>query len=68
MKSAPNLAYRAKNIATVLVARFLQGAFGSTWSTMVGEWIVDLVGSQSLTQSFYQGVPLQIFGCLMSEG
>jgi len=28
---------RAKNIATVVVGRFLQGCFGSTWATMVGE-------------------------------
>lgn len=33
---------RAKNIQTVLVARFLQGAFGSTGSTMVAGTVADI--------------------------
>lgn len=33
---------RAKNIQTVIVARFLQGAFGSTAATMVGGTIADI--------------------------
>ena len=33
---------RAKNIETVIVARFLQGAFGSTAATMVGGTIADI--------------------------
>ena len=33
---------RAKNIETVIVARFLQGAFGSTGATMVGGTISDI--------------------------
>jgi MFS family permease len=33
---------RAKNIQTVIVARFLQGAFGSTGATMVGGTISDI--------------------------
>ncbi|KAJ6616963.1 MFS polyamine transporter [Mycena sp. CBHHK59/15] len=28
----------SKNIQTVIIARFLQGAFGSTWATMVNLW------------------------------
>lgn len=33
---------RAHNIQTVLIARFIQGAFGSTWATMVGGTIADI--------------------------
>jgi hypothetical protein len=33
---------RAKNIETVIVARFLQGAFGSTSAAMVGGTIADI--------------------------
>ena len=33
---------RAKNIQTVIVARFFQGAFGSTAATMVGGTIADI--------------------------
>ncbi|KAK0497399.1 MFS polyamine transporter [Armillaria luteobubalina] len=32
----------AKNIQTVIIARFLQGSFGSTWATMVGGTIADI--------------------------
>ncbi|PBK98999.1 MFS polyamine transporter [Armillaria gallica] len=32
----------AKNIQTVIIARFLQGGFGSTWATMVGGTIADI--------------------------
>ncbi len=34
--------FRAKNIQTVIIARFLQGGFGSTWATMVGGTIADI--------------------------
>lgn len=34
--------HRAKNIQTVIVGRFLQGAAGSTGSTMVGGTIADI--------------------------
>jgi len=34
--------YRAQNIQTVIVGRFLQGAFGSTAATMVGGTIADI--------------------------
>jgi len=37
---------RSKNIQTVIVARFLQGAFGSTGSTMVGGTISDIWSSK----------------------
>ena len=33
---------RANNIQTVIVARFFQGAFGSTAATMVGGTIADI--------------------------
>lgn len=36
------LTHRAPNIQTVLIARFLGGAFGSTGSTMVGGTISDI--------------------------
>ena len=39
---ANKVVYRAKNIQTVLIARFLQGAFGSTGSTMVCGTIADI--------------------------
>ena len=37
-----SLFIRAKNIQTVIVARFFQGAFGSTAATMVGGTIADI--------------------------
>ena len=37
-----SLSTRAKNIETIIVARFLQGAFGSTGATMVGGTISDI--------------------------
>ena len=37
---------RGKNIETVVVARFLQGAFGSTGATMVGGTISDIWSSK----------------------
>lgn len=40
--ASPSLFIRAKNIQTVIVARFLQGAFGSTAATMVGGTIADI--------------------------
>ncbi|GLB43233.1 putative major facilitator superfamily protein [Lyophyllum shimeji] len=45
----------SKNIQTVIVARFLQGAFGSTGATMVGGTIADIWSSQD------RGVPMSIF-------
>ena len=37
-----SLSIRAQNIQTVIVARFFQGAFGSTAATMVGGTIADI--------------------------
>ncbi|KIK62083.1 hypothetical protein GYMLUDRAFT_42522 [Collybiopsis luxurians FD-317 M1] len=45
----------AQNIQTVLIARFLQGGFGSTWATMVGGTISDL------WQSNERGLPMSLF-------
>ncbi|THH29519.1 hypothetical protein EUX98_g4679 [Antrodiella citrinella] len=45
----------AKNIQTVLIARFLAGAFGSTGSTMVGGTIADI------WQPYERGLPMAIF-------
>ncbi|KAJ7623748.1 MFS polyamine transporter [Roridomyces roridus] len=45
----------AKNIQTVIVARFLQGSFGSTWATMVGGTIADLWSPHD------RGLPMAIF-------
>ena len=42
MPTHPSLFIRAKNIETVIVARFFQGAFGSTAATMVGGTIADI--------------------------
>ena len=42
MQTHPSLFIRAHNIQTVIVARFLQGAFGSTAATMVGGTIADI--------------------------
>lgn len=40
--SSPSRVLRAHNIQTVIIARFLQGAFGSTAATMVGGTIADI--------------------------
>ncbi|KAF8909962.1 MFS polyamine transporter [Mucidula mucida] len=45
----------APNIHAVLVGRFLQGAFGSTWATMVGGTIADIWMPQQ------RGLPMSIF-------
>ncbi|KAF7289098.1 Drug transporter [Mycena chlorophos] len=45
----------AQNIQTVIVARFLQGGFGSTWATMVGGTIADIWLPQE------RGLPMAIF-------
>ncbi|KAG7444518.1 MFS polyamine transporter [Guyanagaster necrorhizus] len=45
----------AKNIQTVIIARFLQGAFGSTWATMVGGTIADIWVPED------RGLPMTIF-------
>ncbi|PWN98487.1 MFS general substrate transporter [Tilletiopsis washingtonensis] len=46
---------RAPNIATVIVIRFLSGAFGSTGSTMVGGSLADI------WQSHERGLPMALF-------
>ena len=43
--------FSAQNIQTVIVARFLQGAFGSTGSTMVGGTIADVWSSKKYVSS-----------------
>ncbi|KAF5384638.1 hypothetical protein D9757_007464 [Collybiopsis confluens] len=45
----------AKNIQTVLIARFLQGSFASTWATMVGGSIADIWPSRE------RGLPMSLF-------
>ncbi|THU84213.1 MFS polyamine transporter [Dendrothele bispora CBS 962.96] len=45
----------APNIQTVLVARFLQGGFGSTWATNVGGTIADI------WMPHERGLPMSIF-------
>ncbi|KAJ7095471.1 MFS polyamine transporter [Mycena crocata] len=45
----------SKNIQTVIIARFLQGSFGSTWATMVGGTIADLWTPRE------RGLPMAIF-------
>ncbi|KAF5385771.1 hypothetical protein D9615_002204 [Tricholomella constricta] len=45
----------SKNIQTVIVARFLQGVFGSTGATMVGGTIADIWGARD------RGLPMSIF-------
>jgi MFS family permease len=45
----------AQNISTVIVLRFLQGAFGSTGSTMVGGTIADIWTSKE------RGPPMSLF-------
>ncbi|KAH9479807.1 Ascochitine biosynthesis cluster MFS transporter [Psilocybe cubensis] len=51
----------AKNIQTVIIARLLQGAFGSTGATMVGGTIADIWTPKE------RGLPMSIFG-LMAVG
>ncbi|CEH14585.1 Synaptic vesicle transporter SVOP and related transporters (major facilitator superfamily) [Ceraceosorus bombacis] len=46
---------QARNIQTVIILRFLQGAFGSTGSTMVGGSIADLFSSSD------RGAPMALF-------
>ncbi|KAJ6580957.1 MFS polyamine transporter [Mycena capillaripes] len=45
----------SKNIQTVIIARFLQGSFGSTWATMVGGTLADLWTPRE------RGLPMAIF-------
>ncbi|KAF9078029.1 major facilitator superfamily domain-containing protein [Rhodocollybia butyracea] len=45
----------AQNIQTVLIARFIQGGFGSTWATMVGGTIADIWPSHE------RGLPMALF-------
>lgn len=45
----------SQNIQTVIIARFLQGAFGSTGATMVGGTIADIWSSEK------RGLPMSIF-------
>ncbi|PFH53230.1 hypothetical protein AMATHDRAFT_1307 [Amanita thiersii Skay4041] len=45
----------AKNVQTVIVARFIQGASGSTGATMVGGTIADIWGPRE------RGLPMSIF-------
>lgn len=54
----------AKNIQTVIVLRFLQGAFGSTGSTMVGGTISDIWNSKE------RGKPMALFatGAIFGTG
>ncbi|ESK83376.1 drug transporter [Moniliophthora roreri MCA 2997] len=46
---------KAKNIQTILVARFLQGGFGSTGSTMVGGTVADIWAPN------HRGLPMALF-------
>ncbi|KAJ6458107.1 MFS polyamine transporter [Mycena vitilis] len=52
----------AKNLPTVIIARFLQGAFGSTWATMVGGTIADLWTPRE------RGLPMAIFSAAALGG
>ncbi|KAJ7708906.1 MFS polyamine transporter [Mycena rosella] len=52
----------AKNIQTVIVARFIQGSFGSTWATMVGGTIADL------WMPHERGLPMSIFSLAALAG
>ncbi|KAJ3975701.1 MFS polyamine transporter [Lentinula raphanica] len=45
----------AHNIQTVLISRFIQGAFASTWATMVGGTIADI------WQTHERGLPMSLF-------
>ncbi|KAF8803716.1 MFS polyamine transporter [Phlegmacium glaucopus] len=52
----------AKNIETVIVARFIQGAFGSTGATMVGGTVSDIWSTKE------RGLPMSIFALLAIGG
>ncbi|KAG6834146.1 hypothetical protein H0H93_011570, partial [Arthromyces matolae] len=52
----------AKNIQTVIVARFIQGAFGSTGSTMVGGTIADIWSTKD------RGLPMSLFALVAMGG
>ncbi|KAF8799275.1 MFS polyamine transporter [Phlegmacium glaucopus] len=52
----------AKNIEIVIVARFIQGAFGSTGATMVGGTISDIWSTKE------RGLPMSIFALLALGG
>ncbi|KAJ7132372.1 MFS polyamine transporter [Mycena epipterygia] len=52
----------SKNIQTVIIARFLQGSFGSTWATMVGGTIADLWTPHE------RGLPMAIFSAAALGG
>ncbi|EDR05708.1 MFS polyamine transporter [Laccaria bicolor S238N-H82] len=52
----------SKNIQTVIIARFLQGAFGSTGSTMVGGTVADIWSSKE------RGLPMAIFSAAAVGG
>jgi hypothetical protein len=49
--------YRAPNITTVIVGRFLNGAFGSTGATMVGGSIADIwPANEYVPRNFIQSI------------
>ncbi|KAJ7065360.1 MFS polyamine transporter [Mycena amicta] len=52
----------AQNIQTVIAARFLQGAFGSTYATMVGGTLADIWTPQE------RGLPMSIFSAAALGG
>ncbi|KAJ7233034.1 MFS polyamine transporter [Mycena rebaudengoi] len=52
----------SRNIQTIIVARFLQGSFGSTWATMVGGTIADL------WEPHERGLPMAIFSIAAMGG
>ncbi|TFK39513.1 MFS polyamine transporter [Crucibulum laeve] len=52
----------AKNIQTVLIARFIQGAFGSTGATMVGGTIADIWAAKE------RGLPMSLFSLVAVGG
>ncbi len=52
---------QANNISTVIILRFLQGAFGSTGSTMVGGTISDIWSSKE------RGQPMALFATVRSS-
>ncbi|KAJ7780216.1 major facilitator superfamily domain-containing protein [Mycena maculata] len=52
----------SKNIQTVIIARFIQGSFGSTWATMVGGTIADLWTPHE------RGLPMAIFSAAALGG
>ncbi|KAJ6568250.1 MFS polyamine transporter [Mycena vulgaris] len=52
----------SNNIQTVIIARFIQGSFGSTWATMVGGTIADLWTPHE------RGLPMAIFSLAALAG